>query len=104
MLLQSLAAALNQPLDRFIEVRRQAKGGNPGRRYRNYVIQQLAPLYRAVFGQRPTGMRPGRLPKNAQFVRTGEFMLLCELVLGLFGMDTTGVEKAVDRTLSRLDL
>lgn len=104
MLLQSLAAALNQPLNQFLEVRRQAKGGNPGLRYRNYVVQQLAILYRNVFKQKPTGTRPGQLPKNAQFIRTGRFVLLCELILDAYGMDTTGVEKAVDRTLTRLDL
>lgn len=104
LLLRRLAGALNQPLNQFLEVRRQAKGGNPGRRYRNYIIRQLAFLYGDVFDQKPTRTRPGRIPKKAQFVRTGRFMLLCELVLATFHMDTTGVEKAVDRTLTRLDL
>lgn len=104
LLLRRLASALNQPLIQFLEVRRQAKGGNPGRRYRNYVIQQLATLYRDVFDQIPTRTRPGRLPKDPQIVRTGQFVLLCELILDTFDMDTIGVEKAVDRTLTRLGL
>ena len=104
LLLRRLASTLNQPLIQFLEVRRQAKGGNPGRRYRNYVIQQLATLYRDVFDQIPTRTRPGRLPKDPQIVRIGQFVLLCELILDTFDMDTIGVEKAVDRTLTRLGL
>ncbi len=92
LLLQRLAGVLDQPLDQFLEVQRRAKGGNPGRKYRNYVIQQLALLYQQIFKKKPTR------------TRTGRFVLLCELVLDDFDMDTVGLEKAVERTLTRLDL
>ncbi len=104
ILLQRLAGALNTPLAKFLEIERQAKGGNPGRRYLNYVIQQLAILYQDIFEKEPTRTRPGRLSKNTTIPKTGQFVLLCELVLSTLDMDTGGVESAVDRTLSRLDL
>jgi len=102
LLLQRLTRTLNQPLLRFLEIQRQTRGGNPGRRYRNYVIQQLAILFHRVFDKPPTRTTLGPIRNRAQQASTGQFIILCELVLTTFNMDTDGLENAVDRTLNRL--
>jgi hypothetical protein len=89
-LLIALAHALNEPLARLLEIERQNEGGAPGKLYRNYVIQELAPIYQNVHGKLPT-TTPG-----------GGFVTMCELVLGAIGLETDGVEKAVGRVLGRI--
>jgi hypothetical protein len=88
-LLNALAHTLNEPLARFLEVERQNKGGTPDKLYRNYVIQELIPIYETVHGKSPT-TTPG-----------GGFATMCELVLGAIGIETDGLEKAVGRVLGR---
>ena len=89
-LLIALAHALNEPLARLLEIERQNKGGAPGKLYRNYVIQELAPIYQNARGKVPT-TTPG-----------GGFATMCELVLDAIGLETDGVEKAVGRVLERI--
>jgi hypothetical protein len=89
-LLIGLAHTLNEPLARLLEIERQNEGGAPGKLYRNYVIQELARIYRNVSEALPTST-----PR-------GGFVTMCELVLNAVGLETDGVEKAVGRILGRI--
>ena len=86
----NLVRALNAPLLRFLEMERQARGGAPGKRYRNHAIVRLVPVYSKIWGRRPTSAPNGR------------FVTLCELVLVAIGLDTDGTDQAVQRILRRL--
>jgi hypothetical protein len=87
-LLIALVRELNRPLVRFLYIERQNKGGAPAKLYRNYAVEQLVPVYQAIYGIAPT---PG-----------GEFALLCELIIAAIGLDTIGLDQAVARILRRL--
>jgi hypothetical protein len=82
--------ALNRPLIRFLDIERQNKGGAPAKLYRNYAVEQLVPVYQAIYGIPPTPT-PG-----------GQFVLLCELIITAIGLDTDGLDPAVARILRRL--
>jgi hypothetical protein len=89
-LLIELVRELNHPLLRFLEIERQNKGGAPGKLYRNYAVEQMIPVYHAIYGATPTP------------TPSGEFVILCEFVLTAIGLDTVGLEEAVARILRRL--
>jgi hypothetical protein len=89
-LLIALAHTLNKPLAMHLEMERQNKGGAPGKLYRNYVIQELVPIYRRVYGRFPT-TTPG-----------GGFATMCELVLTAINLKTDGLEKAIVRVLKQI--
>jgi hypothetical protein len=86
-LMLKLVRALNTHLARFLQIQRTNKGGAPGLLYRNYAIDELAEFFRDVRGKEPTP------------TPTGEFVLICELVLTAIGLDGTGIERAVERRL-----
>jgi hypothetical protein len=89
-LLIALVRTLHEPLARFLEIERKNKGGSPGKLYRNYVIQELAPIYQHVHGEVPTT------------THSGDFVTMCDSVLGAIGLETDGVEQAAARILKRL--
>jgi hypothetical protein len=89
-LLIKLAQTLNEPLARILEIERHNEGGAPAKLYRNYVIQELAPIYHRVHGKFPTPT-----PR-------GGFVTMCELVLDVVDLETEGVDKAVGRVLKRI--
>lgn len=89
-LLKTLLHALRQPVLRFLEIERTNRGGAPSMIYRNYVVTRLAPVYERLWRKRPTP------------TPEGQFVLLCELVLGAIGLDTEGTDKAVGRILNKL--
>jgi hypothetical protein len=86
-LMSKLVRALNAHLARYLQIERANKGGAPGLFYRNYVIDELIPFFRDARG------------KDATPTPTGDFVLLCELVVTAIGLDGTGVEKAAERRL-----
>jgi hypothetical protein len=87
-LIQNLLVNLSEPLRHQLRLEMSIdKGGRPGRRYRNYVIQELVPVYIKLFG-RPATSTPA-----------GEFTLLCSQVLTSVGIDETGLDTAVSRIL-----
>jgi hypothetical protein len=89
-LLGRLAGDLNRPLLRLLEVEQENEGGAPGKRHRNLVIDELAPVYRWVYGEDPV-TTPG-----------GKFALLCSLVLEEIGIDIEGLDSAIARRLKKL--
>jgi hypothetical protein len=89
-LLIELVRELNRPLLRFLQMERQNKGGAPGKLYRNYAVEQLIPVYHAIYGSAPTP------------TPSGGFVILCEFVLTAIGLDTDGLEEAAARILRRL--
>jgi hypothetical protein len=84
----SFLERLKRPLDLHIDLMRDDKGGNPGNTYRRFAIRQLANAYRRNVGK-PT------------MTVTGRFMKLCEQVLPLMGIDLRGLERAVERELTK---
>jgi len=89
-LLIALAHNLNEPLARFLEIERKNEGGAPGKLYRNYVIQELVPIYESLRGKMP------------MTTPSGEFATICELVLSAVGLETVGLEKAIGRILGKI--
>ncbi len=87
-LMLKLVRALNTHLARFLQIQRTNKGGAPGLLYRNYVIDELAVFFRDVQGKKPTP------------TPTGEFVLLCELIVAVIGLNASGIDKAVARRLA----
>jgi hypothetical protein len=61
-----------------------------GRSSRNFAIRDLGRVYSDTFGEPPTCTPNGR------------FMLLCQLVLDALGVDSKGLENAVQRVLRDL--
>jgi hypothetical protein len=86
-LLAGVVEQLHAPLRLHLALERQAKGGAPGQRERNFVVGQLADAFPALTGRKPTTTPSGR------------FVTLCELVLTSIGLDTTGLDKAIQRIL-----
>lgn len=86
-MLSGLIHQLDRPLRVLLDLERRNRGGSPGKLYRNHAIQELIPAYERMFAERPTST-PG-----------GCFVLLCELVLNGIGLETDGVEQAVQRAL-----
>jgi hypothetical protein len=89
-LLSRFVHELNHPLVRFLAIERQNKGGVPGKLYRNYFIENLVPVYKEIYRMAP---RP---------TASGEFVTLCDWVLGAIGLETDGLDQAVGRILRRL--
>jgi hypothetical protein len=91
-LLLGLLRAIDESIGALLAIERENRGGSPGKLYRNYVVQELAPIYRALWNEAPTSTSGGR------------FVLLCELVLEALALETDGVEAAVPRLLGRIRL
>jgi hypothetical protein len=89
-LLKGLLRALRQPVLHFLEIERGNRGGAPFKIYRNHVIARLAPVYERLWHETPVSTPEGK------------FVLLCELVLGAIGLDTTGIDSAVARIHRKL--
>jgi len=88
-LLLAFIEELKQPVRSRLNLERRAKGGSPGKPERNYVVDELAAVFFALTGKRPTS------------TPSGPFMLLCEHVLIGMGLPTDGLEKATQRILRK---
>jgi hypothetical protein len=89
-LVLGLLQAIDESIGALLAIERQNRGGSPGKLYRNHAVQELAPVYRALWNEAPTST-PG-----------GRFVLLCELVLDALGLETDGLDAAVSRLLRRM--
>ena len=85
-----LIESVQRPMRMLLELVPQKPRGSPGRTYRNAIIRELAKAYEEVAGEIPT------------CTPTGRFVLLCQFTLGVLGVDDTGLENAVQRTLRDL--
>ncbi len=73
-----------------LAVERGNRGGRPSDALRKYVLVRLALDFEEIFGAPPAAGE------------TGTFVKLATDVLGLFGLETHGVESAARRTLVKL--
>ena len=85
-----LVEALNAPLLRLLSIERQNKGGAPGKRYRNTVVDQLASIYQKIYAESPRSTPEGK------------FATMCSLVLEEVGLNIDGLESAIRRRLKKL--
>ena len=83
----ALVESIKQPVDKILEVERRTRCGAPGKPHRNFSISCLAHRFESIFGRAPTP------------TPSGSFVLFCELCLDAIGLDTVGVEKAVQSVL-----
>jgi hypothetical protein len=65
----------------------RAKGGNPGDRWRLYVIEKLSGIYKEFTGTEATGSPEG------------QFETLCRYTLTELSMNDIGLAEAVERVL-----
>jgi hypothetical protein len=91
-LLSRFVARVRAALTQELEAERQNRGGNPGQVYRRFVIQALESQFQALTGD------------VAVTTPAGRFALLCSGVLESIGSDTTGLDQAIARELSRVRL
>jgi hypothetical protein len=73
----------------LLELEPRRPRGPPGRSFRNSVIRELAKVYSDALGEPPTCTPNGR------------FMQLCQLVLDTLGVNSKGLENAVQRVLRK---
>jgi CRISPR/Cas system-associated endoribonuclease Cas2 len=89
-LLAYLIRRINRPIKTWVELDRLNRGGRPSNMVRDYVLIRLAQACRRILGKRPTA------------TASGSFVRLCVGVFNACGLDDEGIEKAVDRILTRL--
>jgi hypothetical protein len=85
----ALAGRLGTCLTQYLALERMSQGGRPGDRYRIFLIQQLLAIFPDVFDVMPTT------------TSTGRFVGLCTAVVHVLGLDATGIEKAVQRQMTK---
>lgn len=73
-----------------LEIERGGKGGRPSHPERAYVLSRLALAFEDIFDTAPTSSE------------TGQYVKLSEAVLGLFGLETTGLVPAAKRVLAKI--
>ena len=89
-LITYLIEILKNPVEENLKIEGSQKGGRPALLYRNYLIQELVPLFENIH-ERP-----------ATATKRGPFAKFCSCVLEATGMDSTGVDGAVARVLKRM--
>lgn len=80
---------VKQRIDMHVSLLRQSKGGHPLNFYRSYAIHELADAFQVHMRRRPTPTAGGK------------FLQLCEQVFPLLGVDTEGLDGAVERELRK---
>ena len=92
-LLTHFVERINGPIKAFFELDRLNRGGRPStHQTRDYLLRRLAEAGRAVIGVRPSATAGGR------------FARLCVAVFAACGVDDTGIERAIERTLEKLTM
>ena len=91
-ILERLLQAIDQPLSDLLEIESERidGGGRPVYLYRNFIIKRVAAIYHDALGE-PATPTEGNL-----------FEAFCEGVLGIVGIDDTGLHSAIKRTLPKL--
>jgi len=87
--LASVVARFQALVAAQLEVERGGKGGRPSHPEREYVLSRLALAFEDIFGKAPTSSE------------TGQYVMLCQAVLELFRLETTGVGSAAKRLLAK---
>jgi len=91
-LLTNLVAFMTEPLRLQRELERADAGGRPEDLPRRLMLGMLVQIYPAVFGNAPTASKSARADCFQNF---------CQQVFETCGMDTEGLEPAVERFLTR---
>lgn len=89
-LLAGLVEALHRPFERWLEFDRRNTGGRPADRPRRIVIAEVAEA------------APDILGRTAAVAQDGPFARLCNEVVTMLGLDTSGLEKLIPRVVKDL--
>lgn len=81
---------LSAPFAAQWRVENADKGGRPQELYRNYLVQELTRLYRDIYQQ------------DATMTRDGAFVRFCSQIFGAVNMPEDGIERAVERVLTKM--
>jgi hypothetical protein len=82
---------IHDALKSWVELDRRNKGGRPADIYRQYMIQRLA------------GRAPRIIGKEATTTAKGKFEKLCVAVVDACGFNSTGIEKAIEAVLAKMN-
>jgi hypothetical protein len=87
--LLAVLAQIQSRLELALGLEKSHRGGSPGNYLRHYVIRSLVPLHRDL------------VREHGWSDTKSTFLDLSNQVLGVLGLSTDGLEKAVDRVLKR---
>jgi hypothetical protein len=86
--LAHIVAAIDEPLQEWIEINGLNRGGKPANEERLRLLVRLARFFEQVRGRRPTG------------TTRGDFKKFCSSVFQFLDLDETGLEEAIDEIVA----
>lgn len=92
-LIGELISRIQGPFEAQLRIEKAHRGGRPQDLYRNYLIQELVPVFETIYGRAATGTISKSEPT---------FITFCNAVTHAVGIELAGVDRAVERLFKKL--